>query len=155
MSACWAIKLLQTKRGAQLVDLLRSSRNCQLTKLFSPEHGFHGQAQDMEAVANRSDAKTGIKIVSLYGDSEDSLKPRHEYFSSIDILIVDLRDIGTRYLYLRPTLAYCMEAAGQTDTKIIVLDRPNPIGGTRMEGSPLEKSCRSFCGIGPFRIGTE
>jgi len=138
------------KAGRQLVDLLQSSDNCRLAKLFSPEHGFHGQAQDMEAVADRADAKTGIEIVSLYGDSEDSLKPDLDDFSSIDILVVDLRDIGARYYTYAQTLSYCMVAAGQTDTKIIVLDRPNPIGGIRIEGSPLEKSCRSFCGIGPI-----
>lgn len=138
------------KAGRHLVDLIDSSANCYLAKLFAPEHGFMGQAQDMEAVENRSDPKTGIEIVSLYGNSEDSLKPDPEHFSDIDVLIVDLCDIGTRYYTYSQTLAYCMETAGQTKTKIIVLDRPNPIGGDRIEGSPLEKPNRSFCGIGPF-----
>jgi len=138
------------KAGRHLVGLLQHSPHCQLTKLFSPEHGFRGEAQDMESVEIQSDPNTGIKIISLYGNTEDSLRPDPEDFSDIDALVVDLRDIGTRYYTYAQTLAYCMEAAGQTDTKIVVLDRPNPIGGNRIEGSPLEKSCRSFCGIGPI-----
>ena len=138
------------KAGRHLVDLLQHSPHCQLTKLFSPEHGFQGEAQDMESVENQSDPNTGIKIISLYGNSEDSLRPDSEDFSEIDTLVVDLRDIGTRYYTYAQTLAYCMEAAGQTDTKVVVLDRPNPIGGNSIEGSHLEKSCRSFCGIGPI-----
>ena len=138
------------KAGRHLVDLLQHSPHCQLTRLFSPEHGFQGEAQDMESVESQSDPQTGIEIVSLYGNTEDSLKPHPENFSDIDVLVVDLRDIGTRYYTYAQTLAYCMEAAGKTDTKIVVLDRPNPIGGNRVEGSYLEKSCHSFCGIGPI-----
>lgn len=138
------------KTGRHLVDLLQSSGSCRLTKLFSPEHGFESKAQDMEAVDDRADSKTGLKIVSLYGNSEDSLKPDPEDFSNLDILVAELPDIGTRYYTYAQTLAYCMETAGQTKTKIIVLDRPNPIGSDHIEGSHLLKACRSFCGIGPF-----
>ena len=135
--------------GIHLVNLLNRSRHCKLAKLFAPEHGFLGAAQDMVSVPDENDNETGIEIISLYGETVESLSPTAEDFAGLDILVADLPDIGTRYYTYSQTLAYCMKIAGRAGVKVIVLDRPNPIGGVQIEGSPMTKPCRSFCGIGP------
>ncbi|MDA0350512.1 MAG: DUF1343 domain-containing protein [Verrucomicrobia bacterium] len=136
-------------RGNHLVDLLMKS-HCTVKKLFAAEHGFLGTAQDMIPIERETSEATGIEIISLYGDSIESLYPAPEDFQDLDILIVDLPDIGSRYYTFSQTMAYCMRAAGQAGVKVVVLDRPNPIGGLQIEGSTLTKACRSFCGIGPI-----
>ncbi|QXD25135.1 DUF1343 domain-containing protein [Opitutia bacterium ISCC 51] len=134
--------------GEHLVDLLSSYQNCRLKRIFTPEHGFRGTAQDMEAV---EDERQGdLEVVSLYGSGPESLSPDPEQLKGLDILVVDLPDIGTRYYTYSQTMAYCMQVADTTDTKLMVLDRPNPINGVTIEGSPLKSPYRSFCGIGPI-----
>ena len=137
-------------RGTHLVDLLMESDHCTVTKLFAAEHGFLGTAQDMIPIERETNDKTGIEIISLYGDSTESLYPATEDFQDLDVLVVDLPDIGSRYYTFSQTMAYCMRVAGQAGVKVVVLDRPNPIGGLQIEGSTLTKNCRSFCGIGPI-----
>jgi len=137
-------------RGNHLVDLLKQCGHCQLTKLFAPEHGYAGNAQDMVTIRDETDKETGIEIVSMYGDTIESLSPTQEDFENVDVLVIDLPNIGTRYYTFAQTMAYCMKAAGQAGVKVIVLDRPNPIGGLQIEGSPLQNDFRSFCGIGPI-----
>lgn len=132
-----------------IVDLLLASGCVKVVKLLAPEHGFGSTAQDMQEVSHTTDQRTGLPVISLYGDSFESLKPRQEYFRDIDILLVDLPDIGTRYYTFAQTMALCMEVAGQCGVKVVVLDRPNPINGVDIEGAPLLKSCRSFCGMIP------
>lgn len=138
----------QNSRGQHLVDLLCEQGNCDLKRIFAPEHGFRGTAQDMEAVED--ERHDNFEVVSLYGQDESSLKPSPKLLEDLDILLVDLPDIGCRYYTYAQSLAYCMEVAGTTGTKVVVLDRPNPIGGTQIEGSSLKRDCRSFCGIGPI-----
>jgi uncharacterized protein YbbC (DUF1343 family) len=135
--------------GIHLVSLLDRSQHCTLAKLFAPEHGFLGTAQDMISVPDENDNTTGIEIISLYGETAENLSPTEEDFAGLDILVADLPDIGTRYYTYSQTLAYCMKVAGRAGIKVVVLDRPNPIGGDQIEGSPMTTSCRSFCGIGP------
>jgi uncharacterized protein YbbC (DUF1343 family) len=137
-------------QGNRLVDLLMKLGHCKLTKLFAAEHGYHGEAQDMISIANENDEETGIEIVSLYGDTLESLSPTPEAFEGLDVLVVDLPDIGTRYYTFSQTMAYGMKVAGQVGVKVVVLDRPNPIGGLQIEGSLVTKNGRSFCGIGPI-----
>ena len=133
--------------GEHLVDLVAQSGICTLQRIFAPEHGFRGKAQDMEAVSD--EAHDAIDVVSLYGSTLESLRPKESDLEDLDVLLIDLPDIGTRYYTFSQTMAYCMEVAGTTKTRIIVLDRPNPIGGIQIEGSPLTKGFQSFCGIGP------
>ena len=135
--------------GSHLVDLLRSNGHCKLKKLFAPEHGFGGTFQDMIPVADDTDA-AGVQVRSLYGSTADSLMPSPADFEGLDLLLIDLPDIGTRYYTFAQTMAYCMKAAGHAGVKVVVLDRPNPIGGIQIEGSNLKKPFRSFCGIGPI-----
>lgn len=138
-------------QGRHLVELLENSANGgRLVKLFAPEHGFTGNAQDMIPVGDCQDAETGLEIISLYGDNPESLRPASGDLEGLDILVVDLPDIGARYYTYSQTLAYCMEAAGKAGVQVVVLDRPNPIGGGQFEGSPLGRGYRSFCGIGPI-----
>ena len=128
-----------------LVDSLRATSVCKLVKLFAPEHGFFGAMQDMEAV-DEEDSKEDIPIVSLYGDTPESLVPSASDFEDIDLLLIDLPDIGARYYTYAQTMIYCMQIAVKVGVKVVVLDRPNPINGADFEGSGLQASCRSFCG---------
>lgn len=120
----------------------------QLTALFSPQHGFHGEKQDNMVESNHSrDPFLNIPVFSLYGKSR---RPSEEMFDHIDVLLVDLPDVGTRVYTFIYTLAYCMEAAGSYDKRVVVLDRPNPIGGFLTEGNLLKRNLRSFVGLFPI-----
>lgn len=132
-----------------IVDLCLAN-NIDLQALFAPEHGFHAAKQDMvafaeEAAPNRL-AASQIPTYSLYGDSVASLAPKPEQLSNLDILIIDLQDVGSRYYTFAQTMAYAMRVAGTVGLKVIVLDRPNPIGGAKVEGSELLADYYSFCG---------
>jgi uncharacterized protein YbbC (DUF1343 family) len=115
--------------------------------LFGPEHGLGGTAQDMEAVGDgRIQGKQKIPVISLYGDSPDKLKPNQDSLSDIDVLVVDLQDIGTRYYTYVATLKYCMQACAAAGVRVVVLDRPNPLNGVDFEGHRLEPGYYSFVG---------
>lgn len=129
-----------------LVDILLSGGSCKLQKLFAPEHGFRGSLQDMEQVQHTTDSRTGLPIISLYGTAPESLYPKESDFSDIDILLIDLQDIGTRYYTYTQTLAFCMKVASKAGIKVVVLDRPNPLGGQLIEGALLTNAYHSFCG---------
>lgn len=132
---------------SHICDLLHAHAN--LEKIFAPEHGFRGELQDMESVDDTLDAKTKLPVISLYGTSEKSLAPTKDALKDLDILVVDLQDVGSRYYTYAQTLGLIMEVAKETSTKVVVLDRPNPINGVDVEGGELLKSCRSFCGYAP------
>jgi len=135
-----------SKDYRHIADLVQSHSSFKLEILFAPEHGFRGELQDMDCIEDSIDAYTSLPIRSLYGDSKETLCPSEEDLKNLDILIVDLPDIGARYYTFAQTMMYSMEVAAKTGTKVIVLDRPNPINGTSIEGARLEASCRSFCG---------
>lgn len=128
----------------------------QLRALFGPEHGFMGAAQDMEGVDERVpiDPVTGARIFSLYGTQVESLYPTPEMFSGLDVLVVDLQDIGARYYTYAATMGYVMQTAAKTNTRVVVLDRPNPIGGrdADIEGPSLRSNYHSFVGAFPMAI---
>jgi uncharacterized protein YbbC (DUF1343 family) len=138
--------------GRHLVDRLARDQRFRLTRLFGPEHGVRGEAQDMEVVAEPADRATGIPIVSLYGDTEDSLRPNPEQMKGLDAVIYDLQDVGSRYYTFVYTLSYVMEAAREADIPVVVLDRPNPIGGLAVEGPVLEDAMTSFVGRFPIPV---
>jgi uncharacterized protein YbbC (DUF1343 family) len=120
----------------------------QLNALYSPQHGFFAEKQDnMVESADRNDPATGLPVFSLYGDTRIPTKPMLE---PIDVMLVDLQDVGTRVYTFIYTLSYCMEAARQHDKRIIVLDRPNPIGGIQIEGNLLDPAYASFVGRYPI-----
>lgn len=128
-----------------LVDLLLKS-GIKISKIFAPEHGFRGEMQDMDFVADCKDPYTGIVVKSLYGKDEASLAPSVEDLKGIEILLVDLPDIGTRFYTFAQSMIYTMAIAKKANCKVVVLDRPNPINGISVEGAKLYKKFRSFCG---------
>src|SRR6266508_5403408 len=127
------------------IDLLRAVPNLRLVALYSPEHGIRGVAETR--VASTVDEKTGLPIHSLYGDAD---KPTPQMLEGIDVLIYDIQDLGVRQYTFESTLALAMHAAAEKGIPIIVLDRPNPVTGTILEGNILEPEYQSFVGIYPI-----
>ena len=119
-------------------------------RLFGPEHGYYGVEQDMVASASARDPWTGVEIVSLYGDDESSLLPRPEAFAGLDLLLIDLQDIGSRYYTYAATAVWAAEAARAAGCEVWILDRPNPLGGEVVEGNLPEPGFASF--VGAFRM---
>jgi uncharacterized protein YbbC (DUF1343 family) len=127
------------------VDALRDFRDFQLVSLFGPQHGARGEKQDnMVESKFYQDPDTGLPVYSLYGETR---RPTEEMLENIDLLIYDLQDVGTRVYTFIYTMAYCLEACAGAHKRMIVLDRPNPINGTDVEGNLLDPQCRSFVGL--------
>lgn len=118
-------------------------KNVNLVALYSPEHGLDGTIGAGKYVASRTDRATGLPVWSLYGPTR---KPTAEMLKGVDVLVFDMQDIGVRsYTYIS-TMAKCMEACGENGVEFVVLDRPNPLGGQRVEGPMIEERWRSFVG---------
>ena len=131
-------------RGESTIDLLWQSDDLDLVALYGPEHGIDGIAAAGEYVESYTHEELGIPVYSLYGQTR---MPTEDMLENIDILIYDVQDIGARtYTYIS-TLNYCMIAAEKYDTPVIVLDRPNPLGGLVVDGPVLEERFKSFVGI--------
>src|SRR5256714_12766221 len=126
------------------IDLLRGVPNLTLVALYSPEHGIRGVAETR--VVSTVDEKTGLPIHSLYGDTD---KPTPQMLEGIDVLVYDIQDLGGRQYTYEATLALAMQAAAEKAIPTVVLDRPNPITGTILEGNVLEPAYQSFVGIYP------
>lgn len=119
-----------------------------LTALYAPQHGFFAEKQDnMVESADGRDPFLGIPVFSLYGETR---VPTARMFEPIDVLLVDLQDIGTRVYTFIYTMSYCLEAARKFGKKVVVLDRPNPIGGNLIEGNCLKPAMASFVGRYPL-----
>ncbi|MCP4661668.1 MAG: DUF1343 domain-containing protein [bacterium] len=118
--------------------------------LFGPEHGYYGVEQDMVASGGGDDPWTGVPVVSLYGDSADSLRPRPEAFVGLEVLLIDLQDVGCRYYTYAATAVWAAEVALAAGLEVWVLDRPNPLGGVVVEGGLPRPGYESF--VGAFRI---
>jgi len=119
-------------------------------RLFGPEHGYHGVEQDMVPAPGHPDPWTGVPIVSLYGDDERSLLPRPEAFAGLDLLLIDLQDVGSRYYTYAATAVWAAEAARAAGCEVWILDRPNPLGGEIVEGNLPRPGFASF--VGAFRM---
>jgi uncharacterized protein YbbC (DUF1343 family) len=132
-------------------DVIASLPGLHLAALFGPEHGFSGEAQDLEGVSGgRPHPRYGVPVFSLYGDTFASLKPTPEQLRGLDCLVIDLQDIGSRYYTFQVTMLYCLEAAVKAGvTQVYILDRPNPIGG-QVEGPILRPGFESFVGPHPL-----
>jgi uncharacterized protein YbbC (DUF1343 family) len=130
-------------------DLMHRHPDIDLRLLFGPEHGIRGAAQDMIDVGDARDGVTRLPEVSLYGETFESLSPTQEHLSQIDALVFDIQDVGARYYTYAATLALCMRAAKMAGKKVVVLDRPNPIGGLQVEGGGLDRGLENFCGLYP------
>ena len=138
------------RQGRTTIDLLHKADGVKLVALFSPEHGIRGALD--EQVADGRDEKTGLPIYSLYGTRR---KPTAETLKGIDTLVFDIQDAGCRFYTYISTLGLVMEAAAENKVRVVVLDRPNPIGGKSIEGPMLDTGKESFVGyhILPIRHG--
>jgi uncharacterized protein YbbC (DUF1343 family) len=136
--------------------LLQNASGVKLEAIFGPEHGWLGQAQDLEPVNEKETPKSrSPRTISLYGTSAASLRPTPEQLSGLDVLLIDLQDVGARYYTFQATMLYCLEAANALGLRVVVLDRPNPIGGQMVEGPGLRSGFESFVGAHdvPIRHG--
>lgn len=120
-----------------------------MVSLFGPEHGVRGDIQDAIPVKNYYDRNTGLPVHSLYGEA---MRPTPKMLMDLDALVFDIQDIGARFYTFASTLTYCLEAAEEQSIPLIVLDRPNPITGTLIEGNILEPNFSSFLGLHPIPI---
>lgn len=129
------------------IDILHDAPNVQLVALYGPEHGVRGDIYAGAKVQDQKDEKTGLPIFSLYGKTRKATK---EMLHGIDALVYDIQDIGSRSFTFISTMGLAMEAAAENGIELIVLDRPNPLGGLHVEGNVVEDDCVSF--VSQFRI---
>ncbi len=130
-----------------LVDTLLS-RKIKVVKIFSPEHGFRGTADNGEEIGSGKDQRTGLPVISLYGDHR---KPTAKDMKGIDVVLFDIQDVGVRFYTYISTMTYVMEACAEHNVRMIVLDRPNP-NGHYLDGPILEPAFKSFVGLHPVPI---
>jgi uncharacterized protein YbbC (DUF1343 family) len=124
----------------------------QVKRIFGPEHGFYGTEQDLIGVFDETGAVGRDQVVSLYGSTVESLRPRAEHLAGLDVLLIDLPDMGSRYYTFQATMLKCLEAASAVGLKVVVLDRPNPLGGDTVEGPSIQPGFESFVGEHPIPI---
>lgn len=131
-------------------DKLKSLSNIELTTLFGPQHGIRGDVQDnMIETPHAKDSETGLPVYSLYSETRE---PTERMLDGLDVIVCDLQDVGCRIYTFVYTIANCMRAAKRYGKKVVVCDRPNPIGGVALEGNILEPEYASF--VGQFPIPT-
>lgn len=137
----------QTILKTHLVDFL-TDNDIDVQKVFAPEHGFRGTADAGEKVKDGVDTKTGLPIISLYGNNK---KPTKQQLEGIDVMVFDIQDVGARFYTYISTLHYVMEACAENNIPLVVLDRPNP-NGHYIDGPILEPEHRSFVGMHPVPV---
>jgi uncharacterized protein YbbC (DUF1343 family) len=133
--------------GRTTTDLLHEAPGVTLVALFSPEHGIRGELEG--PVSSGRDGKTGLPIHSLYGESR---RPSAAMFEGVDTLVIDLVDIGARFFTYKTTMAYALEEAATHGVRVVVLDRPNPIGGLHVEGPTTDTTAGDFVNYFPMPI---
>jgi uncharacterized protein YbbC (DUF1343 family) len=140
--------------GRRTIDVLAHAPGVQLTAIFSPEHGVTGEL-DVTHVGNSRDAATGVPVYSVYGGSDSARRPPLDVFKQLDAVVFDLQDAGVRFYTYETTLGYFLEAAAKAGIQLIVLDRPNPITGTLVQGPLSEPGRENFnnYGLVPVRNG--
>lgn len=131
------------RRGESSIDVLQRAPNARLVALFGPEHGIYGNEKANVPVEDRIDPRTGLPVHSLYGKYR---KPTKQMLRGLDALVVDLQDVGVRSYTYVSCMRYAMEACFENGVEVIVLDRPNPLGGLKVDGPPLEERWRSYVG---------
>ena len=133
--------------GRSTIDVLRAAEGVTLVALFSPEHGIRGVANGL--VSDGKDSRTGLPVYSLYGAR---MRPSDEELRGLDTLVYDLQDAGARFYTYETTLGYLLETAAEHHLRLVVLDRPNPLGGVAVEGPVLEAGHSSFTGYHPLPV---
>ncbi len=134
--------------GTYLVDTLLSL-GINVVALFGPEHGIRGEADAGERISNGRDPKTGVIVYSLYGETK---KPTPQMLAEVDVLVYDIQDVGARFYTYISTMGLAMEAAAERGIPFVVLDRPNPLGGEKLDGPLMSDSLRSFVGMYPIPL---
>ncbi len=135
------------RRGISTVDVLRRAAGIRLVALFAPEHGLYGVEDAGKNFADTIDRRTGLPVYSLYGRTR---KPTRQMLRGIDVLVIDLQDIGVRSYTYVGALRYTMEACFENNVEVVVLDRPNPLGGLKADGPPMDADLVSY--VGAFRV---
>jgi uncharacterized protein YbbC (DUF1343 family) len=133
--------------GISTVRILHQNRAVNLVALFGPEHGIYGNEKANEPIDNAIDPRTGLPVYSLYGKYR---KPTPNMLASIDVLVVDLQDIGTRSYTFISCMKLALEAAYENGVEVVILDRPNPLGGLKVDGPIVERRWHSY--VGAFSI---
>ncbi len=135
------------RRGESTISVLRRASNTRLVCLFSPEHSLYGDVKASENVGDTIDSRSGLPVYSLHGKNR---RPTPEQLKGLDALVIDLQDIGVRSYTYNVTMRYAMEACFTAGVEVILLDRPNPLGGLKVDGPFLDREWMS--GVGAFRI---
>jgi uncharacterized protein YbbC (DUF1343 family) len=135
--------------GTHLVDALLDQKNVFVKFIFTPEHGFKGSVEAGESIDYKKNLYKNVPIISLYGKDK---KPSKENLKNVDVLIFDIQDVGARFYTYISTMYYILEAAGENNIPVIILDRPNPIGGKYFDGFVLDEKLKSFVGIAAIPI---
>jgi uncharacterized protein YbbC (DUF1343 family) len=138
-------------RGKRTIDVLWQASGFKLDAIFSPEHGVSGTA-DTTDIGNSKDPLTAIPIYSVYGDTDAKRRPPMAVISKLDVIVVDLQDVGARFYTYETTLGYFLEAAAKAKKPIVVLDRPNPITGSYVQGPISDASPESFVNYYPLPV---
>jgi uncharacterized protein YbbC (DUF1343 family) len=128
---------------------LRGRRGVKLVALFGPEHGIAADAQDLVEVGHSRDAATGLPVYSLYGDTR---VPTPQMLEGVDAMAFDVQDVGSRYYTFVYTMLHVLEACAREGKRVVVLDRPNPLGGDAVDGNVLDPAYRSFVGLHPLAV---
>ena len=139
-----------TSNGQFSIGQFHNNKSFKLKTILAPEHGVYGVDQDMELVADEIEPLSGLIVRSLYGTNTSSLTPSSSLLDGIDNLVFDIQDVGSRYYTFIYTLANCMKTCAQSNTRMVVCDRPNPINGLSVEGNLVEKEFHSFVGQYPI-----
>jgi uncharacterized protein YbbC (DUF1343 family) len=135
------------RRGESSIDVLRRAPNVRLVALFGPEHGIYGNEKANVPVDDKIDPRTGLPVYSLYGQYR---KPTPKMLAGLDALVIDLQDVGVRSYTYVSCMRYAMEACFENGVEVVVLDRPNPLGGLKVDGPPLDREWRSY--VGAFHV---
>jgi len=136
-------------RGMYIVDVFREMPDVRVVALFSPEHGLQGTEEAGVEVDGGTDPASGLPVYSLYGDTK---KPTPAMLANVDVLIFDIQDVGARFYTYLYTMSLAMEAAAESGKRFVVLDRPDPINGTQIEGEVLNPKFASFIGLYPIPV---
>jgi uncharacterized protein YbbC (DUF1343 family) len=134
-------------RGVSTIDVLRRAPGIKLVVLFSPEHGLYGLAPAGENIGDSIDKRTGLPVYSLHGKNR---KPTKQQLKGVDVLLVDLQDIGSRSYTYAITMRYAIEACFENNVEVLVLDRPNPLGGIKVDGPLLDRAL--YSGVGGYPV---
>ncbi|RPG82961.1 MAG: DUF1343 domain-containing protein [Coraliomargarita sp. TMED73] len=134
-------------RGETSIEVLKRSKRLQLVSLFGPEHGIYGDEKANVPVLDRIDRRTSLPVYSLYGKYR---RPTASMLAGLDALVIDLQDIGARSYTYVSCMRYAMEACFEAGVEVVILDRPNPLGGRKVDGPPLDREWRSY--VGAFHV---